>query len=78
MLINFFISILLCLNLTYLIVKSKLVVELSLFAKQKNMNKLLLNLFINNLVNLQFVKTNFNEFTNIEFFISCVNYCQSN
>jgi len=47
-----FISILLCLNLTYLIVKSKLVLELSLFVKQKNMNKLFLELFINNLVYL--------------------------
>ena len=48
---------LLCLNLTHLIIESKLRLELDSFAKQMNINKLFsrveLKLFVNNLVYIQ-------------------------
>ena len=54
---SLFTNILLCLNLAHLIIKLKLGLELDLFAKQTNINKLTFSrnkfkLFINNLVNL--------------------------
>ena len=57
MFMNLFTNILLCLNLAHLINKLKLGLELDLFAKQTNINKLTFSrtkfkLFINNLVNL--------------------------
>ena len=57
MLMNLFTNILLFLNLAHLINKLKLGLELDLFAKQTNINKLTFSrtkfkLFINNLVNL--------------------------